>query len=367
MLLPLAEPLGLAVKVQGDDLQRLALLVLGDLQISVGLRPIIGIQPVEQQHNVCILFQLPRLPQVGHGGLHLRPILGRSGQLGQPHHGDAVLIGQGVQGHGGLGHLLVPGRPGVLRLEQLDVVDVNNLIVFRLGQVHDLGCGSASGGQNIQVPVIHRLTVVGHCLPVLIAELVPLNALHRQTAHHGHLPVKQLVRTSLQRKEPHPILLTLCPGEGQCQGGLTVTGITAKDDEIPQLRIQAHIQLFQPPRQVLDRLLCVMPLIEPPQQILLGERLLVAAHRQRLTDTGRRLPGGVTGLALRQRQPKPPQAAELRLFQQDVHVRLAVGRRRRQVQQVQHQLPVFSGVPVHLLQHRHRINGGAILGQLLDG
>src|SRR5215472_2535599 len=83
------------------DHRRRPVPVLGDDEVRLarpGRLRLVGVLPVQQDHNVTILLDRTTLAQVGKQWAFVIALLGASVQLGDRDHGDVKFLGEKLQG-----------------------------------------------------------------------------------------------------------------------------------------------------------------------------------------------------------------------------------------------------------------------------
>ena len=160
-------------------------------------------------------------------------------------------VGQLLEAPADAGHLLrAVGFPG-LRLHQLEIVDVHDLVPPGQGVRLDVLDAHAAGLDQLQLVGPDPVGAGGKAAPLLLRDPVALDGGHLDPRQVGDQAVGQLVLVGLQAVKPDPPCLGLVIGHSHRQSGLARGGVAPQHHHVPHLGVCTRVQLGQTPGHVL--------------------------------------------------------------------------------------------------------------------
>ena len=265
------------------------------------------------------------------------------------------------------GHLLgAVDFPG-LRLDELQIVDVHDLVPVCQGVRLDVLGRHAAGLDEVQLAGPDPVGPVGHPLPLLPGDLIALDGGHLDPRQVCHQAVGQLVLVGLQGVKPNPPVFGLVVGHGHRQGRFARRGVAPQHHHVPHLRISTRVDFGQAPGHVLHR--------RPAVPVRKGQQHLGHVHaldapplHQQLIELGDVAPGPIQVPGRLEQAPQLGHLGHPGLLPHEGGVLPHVGCRGGQVHELQQVLspciPVFAPQPA---PDGHRVGGPALGVQALDG
>ena len=145
------------------------------------------------------------------------PLLLRAGKLAQRHHRGAGALGQRVQIHGDLGHLLKAAPARVAGTDELKIVDVQDLIAPGLHQRAQIGHGHAVSRDQLQMVGADLPLTPGDGVPIPVGEGVLFHPAKVDARQRGDEPVKELGILGLVAEKADPVGFALLVGHAERQ------------------------------------------------------------------------------------------------------------------------------------------------------